>query len=290
MPQIVRIFLTDSKLIADFVPDSLDLSTLSYIPATSPTLFADQAVAKQADDDSLHSGLPTSSDIFTTGRLNANKARNESPIWAITPTYCSPTNGMDALVIDLLVKQRENNNATEFSKVDFPSVSSLLNPVLHEPDQPVASTIARHVASVIRVHTVPEKIALLYAICISLRWNICPTPENYDAIPEFLRPTGTELIVQHPVWVGTIGWPKARERIIRHMDFTQYPEFARLITSSFSINWRHGLVGILKQSPDQGYTLTEDFVQHVRCGENWTVGISLVEAFPFLQGAVNIKP
>lgn len=73
------------------------------------------------------------------------------------------------------------------------------------------------------------------------------------------------------------------------MDYTQYPQFATIITRTFSINWPHGLNGIIEGHANEGYKLREAFMSHVDNIDNWSVGQELVDMFPFLEGAVNVK-
>lgn len=107
---------------------------------------------------------PHQHDEFSNAKVEANKIRDKVPIWGMVPTFCPPMCPMDVLVLTLIEQRKKHanldENNEEFANSNFPSVNSLLNPVLYEPDKPVASTIARHVASVIRVHTTPEKIAV----------------------------------------------------------------------------------------------------------------------------------
>jgi hypothetical protein len=113
---------------------------------------------------------------FTEPRLQMNRIRDQTPVWSLVPTFSEPTCHIDHLITDLVAEgrredKREERNQ-EFSRKNFPSVESLLNYVHYDPLKPVASTIARHVARVIRVHTVPEKIALLYMMCILIRVSL----------------------------------------------------------------------------------------------------------------------
>lgn len=109
--------------------------------------------------------IPTATqEDFHASRLEANRLKAQNPIWASTPTYSSPICPIDRLIIDLIESRKLHNQLNpdlrEFSHKNFPSVDSLLNPSLAEPDDPVASTLAKHVAGVIRVHTLPEKLAV----------------------------------------------------------------------------------------------------------------------------------
>jgi hypothetical protein len=73
------------------------------------------------------------------------------------------------------------------------------------------------------------------------------------------------------------------------MDYTEYPLFATIITNTFSINWAHGLYGIIESDTNQSHKLSAAFIKHVTDIRNWTVGQELVDSFPFLLGAVNVK-
>lgn len=70
-----------------------------------------------------------------------------------------------------LVESRKNardaaRNAAEFANRDFPSINSLVNPFVTEPDTPVASAVAEHLIGIVRVHTLPEKIAVRLPISL----------------------------------------------------------------------------------------------------------------------------
>ncbi|KAH8660231.1 hypothetical protein BX600DRAFT_467431 [Xylariales sp. PMI_506] len=229
---------------------------------------------------------------FHEPRIKMNMIRDATPIWSIVPRFTDATCNMDHLIMDLIHESRQESDRSkrtkEFSS-NFPSVESLLNPVLYNPEKPVASTIASHVAKVTKGFSIPEKIAMVYMISILIRWYIRPTEENYDAIPEFLRPTTSQLLIQHPAWIDTVGWPGVRERLIRYMDFKTFPKYASLLNLSFSINWPHNLSGILEKHSNEGFVVTQDFIRHIRDINNWTVGQALIDAYPFLKGAVNVN-
>jgi hypothetical protein len=73
------------------------------------------------------------------------------------------------------------------------------------------------------------------------------------------------------------------------MDYSSYPQFAQTINRSFSINWPQGLAGILVGCSEKGFVLAQSFIDHICTGRNWTVGRELVDKFPFLKDAVNVK-
>lgn len=71
---------------------------------------------------------------------------------------------MGRITLDLIAQRDRYHPAdlktSELTNTHFPSVNSLLNPSFADLDRPVASTIARHLASVVRVATLPEKLAV----------------------------------------------------------------------------------------------------------------------------------
>lgn len=53
--------------------------------------------------------------------------------------------------------------------------------------------------------------ASMYLFWWIMRWMICPSPETYFAIPEFLRPSPTQLFVPHVLSMEFIAWPGLRD-------------------------------------------------------------------------------
>lgn len=101
---------------------------------------------------------------FHSARLEANSYRGTASVWSMTPQFSRPTCKVDRLLCDLIEAQKQehlvHSESVEFAHGNFPSVNSLLNPSLTESDKPVASTIAKHVAGVVRVESLPGKLAV----------------------------------------------------------------------------------------------------------------------------------
>lgn len=151
---------------------SLDLDILAPHTATPFTFqtLPDSNFGETFDGNTVseHHAHPTSAhagqEDFDTARVTATMVGKESPIWSAVPRYTTPTTSIDRLIASLIETRRLNYEygagIREFSYKNFPSVNSLLNPSAVEPDEPVASAIAKHVMGVIRVHTLPEKLAV----------------------------------------------------------------------------------------------------------------------------------
>ncbi|KAM5341448.1 hypothetical protein ACJ41O_014479 [Fusarium nematophilum] len=186
-----------------YLPDfSFDLSYL--IPPTIHPIPAGDGNPSPPHSDQ------GSDEEFGTRRKEANSLRIQAKLWSFTPRYSPPTCTADSWLIDLIESRKQCEgpelDPSEPSSRDFPSINSLINPCMTELDKPVASAIAKHLTGVVRVHTLPEKIALLYVISLLTRWQIAPSRDSFEAIPDFARPTLAQVAIQHPCWVGTIRW------------------------------------------------------------------------------------
>jgi hypothetical protein len=76
---------------------------------------------------------------------------------------------MGRIILDLIAQRPADLKTSELTNSQFPSVNSLLNPSYVDHDRPVASTIARHLASVVRIATLPEKLAVCPPDFLSLK-------------------------------------------------------------------------------------------------------------------------
>ena len=150
---------------------SLDLHILAPNSTSEPCIlqnlpgsYGNAFEGSPASQNSSPNGLSAEQEDFNTARVTANTMGAGSPIWSAVPRYTPPTTPIDSLIVNLIESRKLNYqhdaDIREFSHKNFPSVNSLLNPSVAEPDEPVASTIARHVVGIIRVHTLPEKLAV----------------------------------------------------------------------------------------------------------------------------------
>lgn len=125
----------------------------------------------------------------------------------------------------------------------------------------------------------PEQIATLYVMSSIVRWQISPTPENYDSLPQWLRPTAAQIVNAHPAWVNVFPWPRARERIARYPEYhNQIGRFQNICNATLSINWPYTAADMLVQISETDSILNPIFEKHIRDLNNWTVGQAFVDA------------
>ncbi|EEU33814.1 uncharacterized protein NECHADRAFT_17059, partial [Fusarium vanettenii 77-13-4] len=59
----------------------------------------------------------------------------------------------------------------------------------------------------------PEKFAISWLSYLFLRWLATPSPTSFSLMPEFYRPTASQLLVEHPICIDLILWPSMRSRL-----------------------------------------------------------------------------
>ncbi|CAK7219895.1 hypothetical protein SEUCBS140593_004047 [Sporothrix eucalyptigena] len=173
-------------------------------------------------------------------------------VWSIIPKHTAPVCIFDHAILNLIHQRRPQDNAPEFQKHIFPSVQSLLNHNSPRGDSdsddddedtekfPVSSTIVRNLRVIMTLSGFPEQIAMLQNVSAIVRWLIAPTRSNYDAMPLYLRPTATQLVVPHPPWIDVIPWAAARDWFCRrplHMGLHNYTLFSTICNETLSLNW-----------------------------------------------------
>jgi hypothetical protein len=55
----------------------------------------------------------------------------------------------------------------------------------------------------------------MYLFWSLMRWMISPSPETYNAIPEWFRPTPNQLFMPHINIIDFIIWPAFRELVVQ---------------------------------------------------------------------------
>jgi hypothetical protein len=74
---------------------------------------------------------------------------------------------------------------------------------------------SRMVFSIKETNTLFVCYASMYLFWWIMRWMIAPSPETYFAIPEFLRPSPTQLFMPHLLPLEFFAWPGLRDYLVR---------------------------------------------------------------------------
>ncbi|KAL1891428.1 hypothetical protein Sste5346_007692 [Sporothrix stenoceras] len=155
--------------------------------------------------------------------------------------------------------------------------------------RPVLAAVATHVVWKSPLKHLTGRLSFLYKLAIYLRWCLCPTKENYEAIPEFLRPTPLQRRVPHPAWVDMIIWPDVRDSLIRGGDYSAFELLRFVLGNTVSINWPYTEAHTFMECADgKRLALNPIFEAHIRNLDNYSVGYQAAMAFPVLSRYVRV--
>ncbi|GJC82216.1 hypothetical protein ColLi_05054 [Colletotrichum liriopes] len=209
---------------------------------------------------------------------------------------CGPTCPLDSLLLDFLHERRQRAadglSTHEIIGPRYPSVLSLLNPANSKFSHPLSKVFTDILATFPDLSALPQRVAVLYIMFLIMRWQISPTQENYDRLPEWARPRPSQLFTEHPAWIDHVPFPAMREKICRDYNPREYlfDNFFVPFTTTLSLNWPYEETDTLLQVPDSDEVLINPvFERHLRRLENWTLGQAFNQTFPKLAGTYNLK-
>ncbi|KAH0558471.1 hypothetical protein GP486_004867 [Trichoglossum hirsutum] len=173
----------------------------------------------------------------------------------------------------------------------YPSVSSLLNPEKKSEAHPLTRVFADILGSFEMLSKLPEQVAVLYVMFLVMRWQISPTQENYDRVPDWITPRPSQLLTMHPIWVDYLPWPKMRDVLVRDYANYMFQDFSFHYTNTLSLNWQYEPTDVLLPTPGSDeLCINPVFERHLRDLNNWSLGPEFRNAFPALCSGVRIKP
>lgn len=202
---------------------------------------------------------------------------------------------LDTILLEFL-QSRQRDAAQGISRQKlagppYPSVSSLLNPERSVYSHPVSKVFTDILRKFPDVATLPEQLAVLYHMFLLMRWQIYPTQENYERLPEWYRPCPAQLLLPHPAWMDYIAWPLIRDRIVTSYQSYPFDEWFGPYTRELSVNWPYEDTDCLLPAGDSDeLVINPVFERHMRNLSNWSLGPSFLVKYPDLMGTAPIKP
>lgn len=243
---------------------------------------------------------PNAQSVTSPGRrsvypnISPNLSEHTNTPWLSLPKNVPPTCPLDGLLLNFL-HSRQRDPVSDVSSPSFnpsyPSVSSLLNPSAAHHLDPLSQLMTDIISKFPNIANLPEQIAVLFCMFMQMRWQINPTPENYERVPEWMRPTAAQIFNPHPAWIEHIPWPRMRDKLVaNHQDYS-FENWFIPYTSDLNVNWPYDQVDcLISTSEDKDPVINPVFERHVRRLENWSLGPVFAEAFPALVDTTRIKP
>ena len=126
-----------------------------------------------------------------------------------------------------------------------------------------------------------------------MRWQIHPSQETYDDLPEWVTPRPSQLFTPHPAWIDHLPWPRMRDKMVRIYPSIPFDEFFIPYTTTVSLNWPYErshevLLRMTPGSPE--LCLNPEFERYLRDLGNWSLGPAFLKAHPSLVDTFKLKP
>lgn len=206
-----------------------------------------------------------------------------------------PTCPLDGLLLDFLAERQrrlaEGVPSSNLVGPAYPSVSSLLNPERSARAHPLSKVFTDIISTFPDLSTLPEQIAVLYVMFLVMRWQISPTAENYDRLPEWVTPRASQLFTPHPAWIDHLPWPRMRDKMVYMYPNIPFDTWFIPYTTTLSLNWPYEPTDTLIACPDsEELSINPVFERHMRDLNNWSLGPAFAAAFPMLVETTRIKP
>lgn len=218
-----------------------------------------------------------------------------SPAFAAPIRNTGPTCTLDSILLDFLHnRQREAAQGIPRQKLagpPYPSVSSLLNPEKSVYSHPVSKVFTDILRTFPDISSLPEQVAVLYSMFLLMRWQIYPTQENYERLPEWFTPRPTQLLTAHPAWMDYVPWPRMRDRLATSHQEYPFDNWFIPFTRGLSVNWPYEATDCLLSAGNSDELLINPvFERHLRNLSNWSLGPMFAEAYPSLVDTTQIRP
>ncbi|KAF2734487.1 hypothetical protein EJ04DRAFT_512468 [Polyplosphaeria fusca] len=119
----------------------------------------------------------------------------------------------------------------------YPNFTALVYPERTIDAHPLSKLFTDILRTFPDISGLPEQVAIVFIMFLVMRWQIDPSPENYERLPDWVTPRASQLFVPHPCWIDHLPWPKLRDKVIASQPFTAFDSFFIPFTTTISLNW-----------------------------------------------------
>jgi len=126
------------------------------------------------------------------------------------PRNTASTCPLDAVLLDFLAERQTRAAAGDpIASVvgpQYPNLTSFMRPDRSVEAHPLSKLLTDILRTFPDICGLPEQIAIVYIMFLIMRWQIEPTRENYERLPDWVTPRASQLFVPHPVWIDHVPW------------------------------------------------------------------------------------
>lgn len=228
-------------------------------------------------------GNPGLSGIERTDHLplgNQNAHDNLTiPTWAMMTMNSRPDPGSLHDAFESILKEAaemiRSGTPPDLVIEKHPNIAALFN----ESEYNNSGILSKWAAGM--VHSVQHRnidftcMASMYVFWYLMRWMIYPSPETYDCIPEWLRPTPNQLFMPHIKILDFVIWPAFRELAVQIPAMQERMEWLMDMSNTVRCDWSFSTKEALSRNEETGHVdLCPMAKGCVRDMSNWSLGPS----------------
>lgn len=117
---------------------------------------------------------------------------------------------LDAILLDAVAeRQRLAAGGADSESVvgpRYPNFNALLNKNTPHWSHPLSRVFTDIMRTFPDLHTLPEQVAVVYIMFLVMRFEVEPTRENLELLPEWCRPLPSQTDTSHPCWFDYLPW------------------------------------------------------------------------------------
>jgi hypothetical protein len=240
--------------------------------------------------------LPADSHITLGPLHNVNQTLHHN---SMDPVLTLPHNilstcPLDGLLLDFIAERRlrraEGMPESDLIGPLYPSFICLFRPDRGPYSHPSSRFLTDILSTFPDISMPPEQIAILYIMFIIMRWSIYPCRETYARLPDWVKPSRTQLYNPHPIWIDYLPWPALRDSLCLNFQKFPFDNFFIPFTTTVSLTWPYAGMSALQMKPgEEDYVMNPVFEEHLRDLRNWSLGPAFAKAHPALADTVRIK-
>ncbi|OQE12641.1 hypothetical protein PENVUL_c001G09602 [Penicillium vulpinum] len=221
---------------------------------------------RQSNSDQL-----TSLDNVRTIHDPASPSFSPGSVAWVLPKHTCATCPLDQILLDFIASRRSMLARGISPDIvlgpEHLSPRELLDPTIDSTSHPISRVMADVLTTFPHVK-LPEKLAFMYLMHLTTRWQVSPNIGSYSRMPVWLRPTVTQITVPHAAWIDNIPWPRVRDILIQKPDRYPFAVFSELYSGHVTINWPYDPEDIAVDT-DDGPSLNTIFEKHIQRLSNW---------------------
>lgn len=119
---------------------------------------------------------------------------------------CPLDNMLSEFLQDQHNRAQEGVPLEELAGPVYPNFTLLVDPGRNTMSHPLSKLATDIIRLFPDMGGLSEQIAMFYVVFLVLRWQIEPTLENYERLPDWITPRPSQLFTAHPCWIDYVPW------------------------------------------------------------------------------------